>query len=147
MIVTAVLVFMGVRGLFIFWMREKTVSRIHTDREGIEQYFSDFPQTEKLYWVTAKEKRNIGPAKTELYVYAKLDEAEFAHLIEGASYSEVSRLPLFFQPGQLKGPFHWQKLEEADQSQALRLESQLHRTIYIDLEQTLVFIEAEGTGV
>ncbi|WP_321387450.1 hypothetical protein [uncultured Enterococcus sp.] len=138
----AVLIFMGVRGLFIFWMREKTVSRIHTDREAIEQYFPDFPETQQLYWVSAVEKRNIGPAKKELYIYAKLDEAEFAHFIEGVSYSEVSRLPLFFQPGEIKGPFDWQKLDAKESLQESQLQSVFQQTVYVDLSKCLVFIEA-----
>ncbi|WP_086349294.1 hypothetical protein [Candidatus Enterococcus clewellii] len=144
-VAAAVLIFMGVRALFIFWLRGKEVSSIQTDREVIERYFPDFPETQGLYWVSAVEKRAIGPAITELYIYAQLEEAEFAHLIEGTSYSEVLSLPLFFQPKQLKGPFRWRRLEES--KHPLRLHSELHRTIYIELEKSLVFIEANGTNL
>lgn len=135
---------MGVRALFIFWLREKEVSRIHTDREAITYYFPDFPEPEELYWVSAVEKRPIGHARVELYIYARLDEAEFAHLIEGASYTAVERLPLFFQPHQIKGPFDWQQLEETEDTPSINLQSKLARTIYVDLGKSLVFIEASG---
>ncbi|MGL4697386.1 hypothetical protein [Enterococcus larvae] len=139
--IATILIVMGIRALLIFWFREKDISEIRTDREGLEMYFPNFPETESLYWMSAVEKRSVGHVRTELYIFAKLDDAEFAHFIEGASYSEVTRLPLFFQPKQIKGPFHWQELEDTGQ-----LDSSIGRTIYIDLQQSLVFIEASGTA-
>ena len=143
--VETIIGFMGARAVFINWLREKTVSGVHTERQGLVALFPDFPQTEELYWVSTVEKRSIGAAKKEVFVYAVLEEDEFAHFIEGTRYSEVERLPLFFQPKQIKGPFNWQEISDEGEGSHLLSSNGYQRTIYVDLNKCLIFIEANIT--
>ena len=123
---------------------EKSELEIKTNKETIYELFSNFPESNNIYYISKNlyNERSVGPTIYQIDILAELTDDAYKNIVNQIKFEQLDNFEIKVNPHNKS--YNWKKIKNTNIIESKNNEIASIKNIYLDENTKTIYVTAMG---